>query len=259
MRSVVHGPGRRTPLLDTILRLPLMVLALSCLYAHTDSETSHYNWKLDVSQGKVVGVHPEEGVHTSPPAAANKRPDRGGENDSSLAKDKAKDSAERQEEMLEILLSTVPSSDGTWRKTWSTSRFCIRCQRQLGTNPDAGLGRNNRGVSMTSGDQDVQEDDLDDTLNSDLDLEVLDCGKPVNFTYYDHLVGIQDRVGHPHIPEPEVALTFRNSHYLVHSGKKKAKNSNNSEVRTAELQEKPVLLIFQQLPQNFVGVHFKDS
>ena len=39
--------------------------------------------------------------------------------------------------------------------------------------------------------------------------EELDCGKPVNFTYYDHLVGIQTRATHPHIPEPEVASTFR--------------------------------------------------
>ena len=39
--------------------------------------------------------------------------------------------------------------------------------------------------------------------------EELDCGKPVNFTYYDHLVGIQTRASHPNIPEPEVASTFR--------------------------------------------------
>ena len=31
----------------------------------------------------------------------------------------------------------------------------------------------------------------------------------MNFTYYDHLVGIQTRAQHPHIPEPEVASTFR--------------------------------------------------
>ena len=34
-------------LLDAVLRLPLMVLVLSCLCAHTDSETSHYTWRLD--------------------------------------------------------------------------------------------------------------------------------------------------------------------------------------------------------------------
>eukprot|EP00096_Caligus_rogercresseyi_P014808 TRINITY_DN729_c1_g1_i1.p1 TRINITY_DN729_c1_g1~~TRINITY_DN729_c1_g1_i1.p1 ORF type:complete len:371 (+),score=152.04 TRINITY_DN729_c1_g1_i1:109-1221(+) len=40
--------------------------------------------------------------------------------------------------------------------------------------------------------------------------EVLDCGKPVNFTYYDHLNGIHNRQNHPHIPEPVVALHFKN-------------------------------------------------
>ena len=53
--------------------------------------------------------------------------------------------------------------------------------------------RNNRGILI--------DDDLDD--------EVLDCGKPVNFTYYDHLVGIQNRASHLHIPEPEVANLFK--------------------------------------------------
>jgi tetratricopeptide (TPR) repeat protein len=68
------------------------------------------------------------------------------------------------------------------------------------------LGRNNRGLkedhpeeSSSSG---VGQNDL-------LKDEDLDCGKPVNFTYYDHLVGIQNRASHPHIPEPEVASTFR--------------------------------------------------
>ena len=48
----------------------------------------------------------------------------------------------------------------------------------------------------------------DDSLDSAKDEE-LDCGKPVNFTYYDHLVGIQNRASHPHNPEPDVASSFR--------------------------------------------------
>ena len=38
--------------------------------------------------------------------------------------------------------------------------------------------------------------------------EVLDCGKPVNFTYYDNLIGILNRSKHPNVPEPQVALIF---------------------------------------------------
>lgn len=49
------------------------------------------------------------------------------------------------------------------------------------------------------------------------DDEVLDCGKAVNFTYYDNLVGVNNRHNHPHVPEPQVALIFK---------KKSAKNAD---------------------------------
>ena len=51
-------------------------------------------------------------------------------------------------------------------------------------------------------------------------FQVLDCGKPVNFTYYDHLVGIQNRASHSHIPEPDVVNLFKS--------KKSKKNSSSS-------------------------------
>lgn len=38
---------------------------------------------------------------------------------------------------------------------------------------------------------------------------ILDCGKPVNFTYYDNLIGVANRNKHPMIPEPNVALMFK--------------------------------------------------
>ena len=38
---------------------------------------------------------------------------------------------------------------------------------------------------------------------------ILDCGKPVNFTYYDNLLGVANRDKHPLVPEPNVALMFK--------------------------------------------------
>lgn len=38
---------------------------------------------------------------------------------------------------------------------------------------------------------------------------ILDCGKPVNFTYYDNLIGVANRNKHPLVPEPSVALMFK--------------------------------------------------
>ncbi|XP_043208521.1 tetratricopeptide repeat protein 17-like [Amphibalanus amphitrite] len=38
----------------------------------------------------------------------------------------------------------------------------------------------------------------------------LDCGKSVNFTHYDHLVGVSNRQRHPAlVPEPHAGLVFR--------------------------------------------------
>ncbi|KAI4504679.1 hypothetical protein M0802_000229 [Mischocyttarus mexicanus] len=40
---------------------------------------------------------------------------------------------------------------------------------------------------------------------------ILDCGKPVNYTYYDNLTGVANRNNHPLVPEPNVALMFKKS------------------------------------------------
>ena len=101
-----------------------------------------------------------------------------------------------QELMLDILMSTVTNSDGLWKKT-ATVSYCTNCPNR------SVLGRNNRGIKN-------EVDSLvDDALDITAKDEELDCGKPVNFTYYDHLVGIQNRASHPHNPEPDVTATFR--------------------------------------------------
>jgi hypothetical protein len=164
MRSTVD---RRFHVLDVVLRLPLMVFALSCLYAHTESETS-YTWKLDLDVGKVMPGH-----FLSPLAAnaASNSDLNNGSQETSL-----NDFEDSQELMLDILMSTVTNVDGTWKKTWRDDG------RRCGTTSCANVApvaTNNRGQPISN-------------VPSDAD-EVLDCGKPVNFTYYDHLVGIQNR------------------------------------------------------------------
>jgi tetratricopeptide (TPR) repeat protein len=47
----------------------------------------------------------------------------------------------------------------------------------------------------------------------------LDCGKAVNFTYYDDLIGVAQRNVHPNSPEAEVAYLF-----LKKKGAKSLKN-----------------------------------
>lgn len=150
-----------------------VLLAMSNLMSQTESETS-YTWKLDAGIGKIM-----------PDTVFNKAEDK------------------NQELMLDILMSTVANPEGVWKKTASVS-YCSNC----GAPPKSSmLGRNNRGLKES--DQDSLDSDSGLILNDQAKDEELDCGKPVNFTYYDHLVGIQTRATHPHIPEPEVASTFR--------------------------------------------------
>ncbi|KAJ8969689.1 hypothetical protein NQ317_014234 [Molorchus minor] len=42
--------------------------------------------------------------------------------------------------------------------------------------------------------------------------DILDCGKPVNFTYYDNLVGVLNRNRHPNVPEPQAILYFNKNY-----------------------------------------------
>lgn len=46
------------------------------------------------------------------------------------------------------------------------------------------------------------------SFQKDEQYEILDCGKPVNFTSYDELMGIIQRHKHPLSPEPGVLVTF---------------------------------------------------
>ncbi len=189
-----------------VLRLPPLTLVLACLYGVVHHSETSYTWRLDVDMGKVM---PATHIPHSLP-------------DSSTAADREQqhgaqgDPLKLQEAVLDILMSTVTNPDGTWKKT-STEAACQRggCRHDRKGQPDSSSfprvvnRNNNRGLAEV-------EDEGDDYENADTDEdlsgEVLDCGKPVNFTYYDHLVGIQNRHSHPQIPEPEVAHTFGKHH-----------------------------------------------
>ena len=186
---------------------------------HVGSETS-YTWRLDLDVGKVM-----PGMQFSRPPPENVEEDSG-------SSDPA-DRLQLQETVMDILLSTVTTPDGSWKKTSLSEQqqqydgVCSSCDR-----PSLQM-RNNRGISISGGQQHqlgsslskmirqrisagftgeefvFDFTDLDDVDDEDLMDEKLDCGKSVNFTYYDHLVGIQNRHRHPKLPQPEVALNFK--------------------------------------------------
>jgi len=146
-----------------------VLVLLSCLLQRLTESETSYTWRLDLG-GEA-----------------------GGKIVSDMGLNVPRTEEDAQELMMDILLSTVTDSEGMWKKT-TTENNCrlygiSQCQRN-------NYARNNRGMLLEA--EDPYEDD-----------EVLDCGKPVNFTYYDHLVGIQNRASHLHIPEPEVANIFK--------------------------------------------------
>ncbi|CAG7835369.1 unnamed protein product, partial [Allacma fusca] len=103
-------------------------------------------------------------------------------------------SAEEDDELvLKILATTVISPKGLWTKN-GHELYCASC-------PMAG---SNAGMAVSgSGQVSSSEEYLMEGQ------EVLDCGRPANFTYYDQLIGVANRQSHPHIPEPQVAMVFR--------------------------------------------------
>lgn len=73
--------------------------------------------------------------------------------------------------------------------------------------------------------------------HSDIDDEVLDCGKTVNFTYYDNLVGIANRMNHPNVPEPQVALIFkkRNAELDIEGLERRLKKAKREKPKSVQL------------------------
>lgn len=183
------------------LKASFIFLLCCALHSRTDSETS-YTWRLDLAggEGKIVA-------------------------DLGLAGQARGEEVARQEVVMDILLSTVTNHDGMWKKTSSENHCSLygmsHCQETYGGHQ----ARNNRGLL-------IEPPDIDD--------EVLDCGKAVNFTYYDHLVGIQNRASHLHIPEPEVANLFKKkskkgSEIDIDSIERRLKKSKREKPKSVEI------------------------
>ncbi|XP_073944274.1 uncharacterized protein [Choristoneura fumiferana] len=95
-----------------------------------------------------------------------------------------------EDPIFNIITSTVYYGN-TWTKH-GFEMFCTDCQAY---------------EQQRSGVENGDESTLAEA-NGDADDEYLDCGKAVNFTYYDNLVGVARRHRHPNVPEPQVALIF---------------------------------------------------
>ncbi|XP_063359596.1 uncharacterized protein LOC134665047 [Cydia fagiglandana] len=105
------------------------------------------------------------------------------------------DDADKQKMTEEDPIFNIITSTVYYGNTWTKhgfDMFCTDCQAY---------------EQQRSGVENGDESTLTET-NGDVDDEYLDCGKAVNFTYYDNLVGVARRHRHPNVPEPQVALIF---------------------------------------------------
>lgn len=140
----------------------------------TNSRTSTM-WKLNVEEGKIVEASYRQ-----------------------VAEDAEKQRIADEDPIFNIITSTVLYGH-TWTKQ-GFDLFCTDCQileQQRYYDNRSNLGLDNMNNNMKS-----------ELMNDDIDDEYLDCGKAVNFTYYDNLVGVARRHRHPNVPEPQVALIF---------------------------------------------------
>lgn len=96
-------------------------------------------------------------------------------------------------------------------------------------------GWNSKTIASETTNQVVRESD-----------EYLDCGKSVNFTYYDNLVGVANRHNHPHVPEPQVAMIF----------KKKGTKSTEFDVNALERKLKKAK---REVCNNYILIRFQEN
>lgn len=101
-----------------------------------------------------------------------------------------------EDPIFNIITSTIHQVDNNWMKK-AVEYYCTDCNNVQSKS----LSDRNEFVSNSS------KYSIQRALITDGD-ETLDCGKPVNFTYYDNLVGVLNRNRHPLVPEPQASLVF---------------------------------------------------
>ncbi|KAK4875855.1 hypothetical protein RN001_012277 [Aquatica leii] len=154
----------------------ITIYALYLLTFHiisTNSRTSTL-WKLNSDETKVVEANPFHPIVSVPNTHLTE-----------------------EDPIFSIITSTVHYGQSWIRQ--DDEYFCTSCR----TLQPKILQKNETRDNQSSFKQTLNK--LNYITYSD---EVLDCGKPVNYTYYDGLVGVANRNRHPIVPEPQISLIF---------------------------------------------------
>ncbi|XP_022915946.1 tetratricopeptide repeat protein 17-like [Onthophagus taurus] len=150
----------------------IFTLYILCLEVLSINSRTSSMWKLNYDEDKIVEVNPFQQIL------------------SISYDDKALQEFGEDDPIFGIITSTV-YIEHSWIKQ-GVEYYCTRCTQQNQSSKNW-----TRNIDIKT-----EQENID---------EVLDCGKPVNFTYYDNLVGILNRNKHPNVPEPRLDLILTKS------------------------------------------------
>ncbi|XP_058126997.1 uncharacterized protein LOC131290651 [Anopheles ziemanni] len=207
----------------------LYILCIQVL--STNSRTSTL-WKLNPDEGKIVSVASDSDCNlqgTDSRVASNRVAT--DDNDYSTGEHNGEEyvhqyvDAEDDGSTFYIITSTAANyRENTWRRQ-SRDNVIVNLPKDSSSS-----GPNASGPKS----------------GTEAETDVLDCGKPVNFTYYDDLIGVAQRYSHPIVPEPEVAYLF-----LKKKGPKSLKNFDidalERRLRKAKSEKPRSLQLYNQI------------
>ncbi|XP_047111478.1 uncharacterized protein LOC124788289 [Schistocerca piceifrons] len=195
--------------------MALYILSFHVLQSNSRTSTL---WKLNAEEGKIMEASHFPGIVTLPDVNS----------DSRIAD---------SDRIFNIITSTIHFGK-SWTKQ-SMEYYCTDCQ---GMNYAPNDISNNKQTEKVNNKTNPTRNDWSSNRNTvDLDIdEKLDCGKPVNFTYYDNLVGVANRHNHPHVPEPQVSLIFKkrstkNIEFDVNALERKLKKAKREKPKSVQL------------------------
>ncbi|XP_058444888.1 uncharacterized protein LOC131426285 [Malaya genurostris] len=181
-----------------------------CLQIITTNTRTSTLWKLNSEQGKIVSVPVSGGAGRDDSFGGYPVEELTGERGQLLHPD---ESDEEEESTFAIITATAANyRHNTWnRGEGTTEELLRRLEENPMVSPLTSYSKSAKNASTASetGFRSSSSRDLhkEDTKASD-QLDLLTCGKPVNFTHYDDLVGVAQRYEHNPAPEPEVAYLF---------------------------------------------------
>lgn len=170
-----------------------------CVQIITTNTRTSTLWKLNSEQGKIVSV----------PTTGSKDDSFGGYTVDELNERGQTSFLDEDDEESTFAIITAAAANyrhNTWNMGEGTTEELLR---QLEENPTlsplaSSYRKSNKNANNSNGYRGTTESSSSQEETKDL----LTCGKPVNFTHYDDLVGVAQRYEHNPSPEPEVAYSF---------------------------------------------------